>query len=159
MPPVSGLLISHQACHSERIERIQHNFVRYALRMLHWTADPADQRKVASALLIRSLLCDNKHLRSKLRFESNPYARRRNVKLLPYFHRTNYGRFEPLNNAIMNFIRYFDLFGFRTNESRDVFRDRLRLALSSEKQIIVCHAPLSPSPLALIWVPTYSLCS
>jgi hypothetical protein len=30
----------HQACHSERIERIQHNFVRYALRMLHWTADP-----------------------------------------------------------------------------------------------------------------------
>jgi hypothetical protein len=95
-----------------------------------------DRRTVASALLIRDLLCDKTdslHLRSKLRFESNPYARRRNAKLLPYFHRTNYGRFEPLNNAIMNFNRYCDLFGFRTDESRDVFRDRLKLALSNER--------------------------
>jgi hypothetical protein len=89
----SSVWYPHYACHSERIERIQHNFVRYALRMLHWTADaeplPAydsrcallglesfeDRKTVASALLIRDLLCDKTdslHLRSKLRFESNP---------------------------------------------------------------------------------------
>jgi hypothetical protein len=119
----SSVWSPHQACHSERIERIQHNFVRYALWMLHWIADPLydsrsallglesleDRLTVTSALLIRDLLCDKTdslHLRSKLRFESNPYARRRYAKLVPYFHRTNYGRFEPLNNAIMNFNRY-----------------------------------------------------
>ena len=150
MPLVSGLLI--QACHSERIERIQHNFLRYALRMLHWTANPLpaydsrcallglesleDRRTVPGALLIRDLLCDktdSQHLSSKLRFENNPYARRRNAKIVPFFHRTNYGKFEPLNNAILNFNRYCDLFGFRNDESRDVFRDRLKLALSTER--------------------------
>jgi hypothetical protein len=38
---------------------------------------------------------------------------------------------EPLNNATMKLNRYFDLFDFRTDESRDVFRDRLKLALSN----------------------------
>jgi hypothetical protein len=85
-----------------------------------------------SAVLIRDLLVDKTdslHLLFKLRFESNPYARRRNAKLLPYFHRTNYRRFEPLNNAIMSLNRYCDLFGFRTDD----FRDRLMLTLSNER--------------------------
>jgi hypothetical protein len=147
MEYASSVWSPHQACHSERIERIQHIFVRFALRMLHWTADPLpaydsrcallgleslkDRRTVTSARLISDLLCDKTdslQLRSKLRLESNLYARRRNAKLLPYFHRTNnnYGRFELLNNAIMNFNRFCDLFGFCTDESRDVFRDRLK---------------------------------
>jgi hypothetical protein len=95
-----------------------------------------DRRIVASALLIRDLLCgriDSPHLTSKLRFEQNPYARRRHAKLVPFYHRTNYGKFEPLNNAIINFNRYCDLFGFRNEESRDIFRGRLKLALSNER--------------------------
>ena len=107
----------HQACHSERIERIQHNFLRFALRMFQWTANPLpaydsrcallglesieDQRMIASALLIRDLLCgriDSPHLTSKLRFEQRPYARRRHAKLIRFFHRTNYGKLEPLKN-------------------------------------------------------------
>ena len=142
----------HQACHSERIERIQHNFLRFALRMFRWTANPLpaydsrcallglesieDRRRIASALLIRDLLCgriDSPHLTSKLRFEQRPYARRRHAKLVPFFHRTNYGKFEPLNNAIMNFNHYCDLFGFRSEESRGIFCDRLKLTLLTER--------------------------
>jgi hypothetical protein len=53
---------------------------------LAWTRI-SGRRTVTSVLLIRDLLCDKikpLHLRCKLRFESNPYARRRNVKLLPW---------------------------------------------------------------------------
>jgi hypothetical protein len=147
----SSIWSPHQACHSERIERIQHNFVRFALRRLRWTANPlpaydsrcallglesvADRRRVSSALLVRDLLCgrvDSPLLASKLRFEQRPYASRRHAKLVPFFHRTNYGKFEPLNNAIMNFNHYCDCFGFR-EESRDMFRGRLRMALSNDR--------------------------
>jgi hypothetical protein len=76
---------------------------------------------------------DSPSLTGLLRFEDNPYARRRYARLVQYFHRTNYGKFEPLNNAIMNFNQYCDLFGFRNDESRDVSRDRLRFALSDER--------------------------
>jgi hypothetical protein len=95
-----------------------------------------DRRTVASAIFIRDLLCDridSVNLSILLKFESNPYARRRNAKLVPFFHRTNYGKFEPLNNAILNFNRYCDLFGFRSEESRNVFRSRLRLSLTGER--------------------------
>jgi hypothetical protein len=127
----------HQACHSERIERIQHNFLRFSLRLLHWTANPLPAYDSRCALLdlesledlIRDLLCDRtdtEHFSSFLRFENNPYTRRLED-------RTNYGKFEPLNNAIMNFNRNCDLFGFRNDESRDIFRGRLKLALSNER--------------------------
>jgi hypothetical protein len=120
--------------------------------MLHWTANYLraydsrcallglesleDRRTVASAVLIRDLLCDRiaaEHVSNLLRSENNPYTRRRNAKIVPFFHRTNYGKFEPLKNAIMNFNRYCDLFGFRNDGSRDVFRGRLKLALSDER--------------------------
>jgi hypothetical protein len=44
-------------------------------------------------------------------------------------HRTNYRKNEPLNNVIINFNYYCDLFGFHSEDSRVVFRDRLRSAL------------------------------
>jgi hypothetical protein len=58
-----------------------------------------------------------------LRFEEIPYSRRRNAGLLTFFHRTNYGRFEPVNNAIINFNRYCHWFGFYGEVGRDVFQD------------------------------------
>jgi hypothetical protein len=94
----SSIWSPHQACHSDRIERIQHYFVRFALRRMQWTANPlhaydsrcallglesvADRRRVSSALLIRDLLCgrvDSPLLTSKLHFEQRPYASRRHA--------------------------------------------------------------------------------
>jgi hypothetical protein len=131
---------AHQACHFERIERIQHIFLRFSLRRLRWTTNSspvydsrcallglesiADRRTVASALLIRDLLCgriDYPHLTSKLRCEQPPHSRRRHAKLVSFFDHTNFGRFELLNNAIINFDRYCDLFGFRNEESIEMY--------------------------------------
>jgi hypothetical protein len=52
---------------------------------------------------------------------------------MPFFHRTNYERFEPLNSTLMSFNKYCDLFGSRNDESRNVFRERLRSALLEER--------------------------
>jgi hypothetical protein len=63
----------HQEVHSARIERIQHNLIRLALRGLGWTTQPlssydsrclllglevlSDRRKIAVALYFRDTLC------------------------------------------------------------------------------------------------------
>jgi hypothetical protein len=140
----------HQTIHTERIERVQRNFIRFALRRLPWTVHPlpnyidrcllvgleslADRRTVASALFARDILCgrtDSVRLAALLRFENNPYARRRNIKLQPFFHRRNYGMFEPVNNSIVSFNKYCEWFGFCEIESRNVFRNRFKSALLS----------------------------
>jgi hypothetical protein len=41
-----------------------------------------------------------------------PESRRCSTGLLTFFHRTKYGRFEPMNNAIINFNNYCLWFGF-----------------------------------------------
>jgi hypothetical protein len=62
----------HQEVHSARIERIQHNFIRFALRGLGCTTQPlppyesrclllglevlSDRRKMAAALFVRDIL-------------------------------------------------------------------------------------------------------
>jgi hypothetical protein len=62
----------HQSVHSERLERVQHNFIRYGLRQLPWRVWPlsaydarclliglgvlSDRRIVASALFARVIL-------------------------------------------------------------------------------------------------------
>jgi hypothetical protein len=88
----SSIWSPHQACHSERIERIQHNPLpaydsRCALLGLE---SVADRRRVSSAYLLCGRV-DSPLLTSKLRFEQHPYAGRCHAKLLPFFHRTNYG--------------------------------------------------------------------
>jgi hypothetical protein len=52
---------------------------------------------------------------------------------LTFLHRTNYGKFEPVNNAIINFNKYCHWFGFCGEVGRDMFRDRLKSALSGER--------------------------
>jgi hypothetical protein len=61
----------HQEVHSARIEHIQHNFIRFALRGLDWTAQPlpsyeslllglevlSDRRKIAAVLFFLDILC------------------------------------------------------------------------------------------------------
>jgi hypothetical protein len=55
------------------------------------------------------------------------------VGLLTFFDCTNFGRFEPVNNAIINFNRYCHWFSFCGEVSREMFRDRLKSALSGER--------------------------
>jgi hypothetical protein len=96
----------------------------------------SDRRIIASALFARDILVGRVHcadLALILRFKEVSYSRLRNAGLLKFFHRTNYGRFEPVNNAIINFIRYCHWFGFCGEVGRDVFQDRLKSALSGER--------------------------
>jgi hypothetical protein len=63
----------------------------------------SDRRIVASALFVRDILfgwVDCADLTLLIRFEEIPYSRQRNAGLLNFFHRTNYGRFEPVNNTV-----------------------------------------------------------
>jgi hypothetical protein len=118
--------------HSERLERVQHNFIRYAVRRLPcivWPLPAYDARCllmglevlsdkriiVASTLFARDILVGRvifADLALMLRFEEVPYSRRCNVELLTFFQRTNYGRFKPVNNALINFNKYCHWFGF-----------------------------------------------
>jgi hypothetical protein len=106
----SSVWSPHQACYSGiRIEK--YNTISYDLLFEGWTVNPLpaydsrcallglesleDRRTVASALFIRDLLCDridSVDLSSLLKFESNPYARRRNAKLVPFFHLATHER-------------------------------------------------------------------
>jgi hypothetical protein len=87
-------------------KRIQHNFIRFALQGLGKTTQPLpayESRKIATALFICDILCrriESAYLADLLRFESNPYPRRRNARLMDFYHRTNYGQNEPVNKAI-----------------------------------------------------------
>jgi hypothetical protein len=64
---------AHEEVHSARIERIQHNFIRFALRGLVWTTQSlpyyesrylvlgldvlSDRRKIAAVLFVCDILC------------------------------------------------------------------------------------------------------
>jgi hypothetical protein len=94
----------------------------------------SDRRIVATALLARDILVgmvDCADLALMLRFEEVPHSKRRNAGLLTFFHRTN--MFEPVNNAIINFNKYCHWFVFCGEVGRDMFRDRLKCALSGER--------------------------
>jgi hypothetical protein len=92
----------------------------------------SDRRIVASAIFSRDILA-GAGFALMLRFEKVSYSRWRNVELLTFFHRTNHGRFEPVNNAIINLINYCHWFGVCGELDRDMFRDRLKSALSGER--------------------------
>jgi hypothetical protein len=83
----------HQSVQSERLERVQHNFIRYAVRRLTWRVWPfpaydarylliglemlSDRRIVTSALFVRDILVsrvDCSNLVLMLRFEEVPYS-------------------------------------------------------------------------------------
>jgi hypothetical protein len=75
-------------------------------------------------LFIRDLLCErieSAYLLALLSFEDTPYSRRRNAKLMVFFHRYDYGKFEPLNKAIMIFNEYCGEFAFQSETSIERF--------------------------------------
>jgi hypothetical protein len=91
----------------------------------------SDRRKIAAALFVRDILC--RRINDLLRFESNPYPRRKNARLMDFCHRINYGQNEPVNKTILIFNEYCGLFGFRDDESRYVFGNAFSRALSEER--------------------------
>jgi hypothetical protein len=90
-----------------------------------------------------------------LRFEEVPYSRRRGEP-------ANYSRFEPVNNTIINFNKYFHWFGFCGEVGRDMFRDRLNSALLGEQQYTMtckrrlCHLNFNNVPIPTT-LPYYNL--
>jgi hypothetical protein len=85
---------------------------------------------------VRDVLCrriEFAYLVDLLRFESNPYTRRRNARLMDLYHRTNYGQNDPVNKAVLIFNLNCDMFGFRDDESRHVFRNGFSRALFGEQ--------------------------
>jgi hypothetical protein len=83
------------------------------------------RRIVASALFVRDILVgrvDCADLTLMLRFEEVRYSRR-----------TNYVRFEPVNNTTINFNKYCDWYGFCGEVGLNMFRDRLKSVLSRER--------------------------
>jgi hypothetical protein len=95
-----------------------------------------DRRKIATALFVRDILCrriESAYLAGLLRFESNPYPRRRNARLIDFYHRTNYVQNKPVNIEILIFNEYCCLFGFCDDESRYVFCNGFSRALSRER--------------------------
>jgi hypothetical protein len=123
-------------------------------RGLSWTTQPlspyeskclllglevlSDRRKITAALFVRDILCwwiESAYLADLLRFESNP--RRRNARLMNFYHRKNYGQNEPESKAILIFNKYCDLFCFRDDESRYVFRNGFSHALSGERSYLL----------------------
>jgi hypothetical protein len=111
------------------------------------------RRKIAAALFVRDILCrriefvykiallTNKIIIIIVRlprltllcFESNPYPKKRNARLMNFYHRTNYGQNEPVNKAILILNEYGGLLGFRDDENRWVFRSGFSRALSGER--------------------------
>jgi hypothetical protein len=58
---------------------------------------------IATESFVHDILCrriEFAYLADLLRFESNPYPRRKNARLMDFYHRTYYGQNEPVNKAI-----------------------------------------------------------
>jgi hypothetical protein len=66
----------------------------------------SDVRKIADALFVLDILSrmiESACLADLLRSQSNPYQRRRNARLVDFYHRTNYGQIEPVKKGNFEF--------------------------------------------------------
>lgn len=120
----------HYSIHISRIERVQQNFSRFALRKLGWRdALPCyeerlkllglktlkDRRIINSALFVGNLLNSNiiaPEILSLLKIKVNPYNFRHRDFLEMESHRTNYGLTEPINNMCCLFNDFFKFYDF-----------------------------------------------
>lgn len=131
--------------YSNRLESIQRNFTRYTiwklnqdncqnlsyeLRLLKLNMESLNvRRKVAAVLFVADLLCsrtDAPSILQRVNINVNSYrSALRNRKFLSVqYHRTNYGKFEPINRLLSEFNESAELFDFHI--SRDVFKKILR---------------------------------
>lgn len=125
-----------------RIERVQRNFSRFALRRLRWIDNvlPSydarlkllglstleERRNMSCAVFVFDVLqgkISSPYLLSRLNFKV-PRLLRQYQLLYTSNHRTNYGQHEPVNNMCSVFNKYDFLFDF--NITRTVFKNRIR---------------------------------
>jgi Reverse transcriptase (RNA-dependent DNA polymerase) len=142
--------------HKRRIENIQRRFVRFALNKLNWNPDLPNpsycqrrqllgidflfhRRQLYAAMFIRDVLCarlDCPRVLSQLDIIIYRYDVRNRVVLREGTHRTNYGKYAPLEAAKKEFNRFTALFDHGT--SREVFRKKIKNALYSEPCSFCC---------------------
>jgi hypothetical protein len=121
----------HQSVQSERLQRVQHNFIRYSVLRLPWRVWPLPAYDARCLLIGLEVLSDRRIVASAPFLAG--YSGWQGRLCGPCSHRTNYGRFEPVKNAIINFNKYCHWFGFCGAVGRNMFRDRLKSALSGER--------------------------
>lgn len=128
----------------KRIERVQRNFSRFALRRLHWNnnllpnyearlkllglSTLESRRKMFSAVFVCDLLqnkISSSNLLSRINFKI-PRQLRQYHLLYTDSHRTNYGHHELVNNICNNFNNFDYLFDF--NISRVTFKNRIKMS-------------------------------
>jgi hypothetical protein len=133
----------YYAIHIARIEGVQRNFLRFALRNLGWS-DPFrlppykdrcklltlktlnGRRNVLCVMLVRDLLSnaiDSPFLISKINLHAPVYALRETEMIRVQFHRTTYGQNEPIAFAIKKFNEFAYL--YEIGLSRENFKNKL----------------------------------
>jgi Reverse transcriptase (RNA-dependent DNA polymerase) len=136
--------------HSDRIERIQRRFVRFALRNFRWIAnrqlppycqrsrlidlDPLYVRRQIACILFVNDVLSNKYDCPVILSNLSLLVYQQNVRSRVMFredrHRTNYGANEPLNAAIRSFNRFSNIYEFGVG--RGGFRAEIRRTLLND---------------------------
>lgn len=132
-----------------RIESLQNKFLIYALRNLNWndsfnlpsystrlnmlSLESLERRRFNSSVFFAfdliSNVVDAPNLLSLVPFNAPCRRTRSSVIFRRSVHRTNYGSYEPINNMLSNFNVIN--FSFDFNESRAVFRNKVKLLPNS----------------------------
>lgn len=135
---------------SERIERIQRKFTRYAIYKLNWSIEtPAyntrclliglvsleKRRKYFSIMFIRDLL--TYHIKCPpllhlIDLHSPSRVLRDQLLFYEQFHRTNYSRNEPLSRCIREANSICFEVDFFSNCSRDTFKSKILFLLANQ---------------------------
>lgn len=130
--------------HISKLESIQKNFLKYALRRLQWRdryilppyehrcrllniETLSHRRETAGASFIFDLLSgriDSNALLGKVNINAPIRCLRNHPFLNPSYHRTNYGRSEPMTN-LSNIFNRFVIF-YEPGISRQIFRTKLK---------------------------------
>lgn len=117
------------------LESIQNKFVRFAVRNLNWVSNPyqigslqlrnllgvqtlESRRTIAALKLMHGVLSGNissYYILEHLHMVCPTHNTRNRMAFRNSQHRSNYGKFEPLNNIVMIFNTYFYLFDFNTS--------------------------------------------
>jgi hypothetical protein len=124
----------------DRVERIQRNFIRFALRCLNWN-DPINlppysvrckllglfslchRRTVADSMFVYDVLMGKIICSDLLQEVFTSYNTRNSTLIYSRPHRTIYGFNAPLERCLRNFCKFNDVFDF--NLSRNQFKTRI----------------------------------
>jgi hypothetical protein len=119
----------------DRVEKVQRNFTRFALRCLNWV-DPSNlpSYSVRCKLLGLTSLCHRRivsdsmfacdlilgkincsELLQEIHFNVNPHNTRNSSLIYAKAHRTIYGYNEPLGRCLRNFSKFDESFDFNLN--------------------------------------------